>query len=134
MPKEKGYLNVIIRNEKEESDVLRAIIDAEKYMKERLTTPVARFRDCDQLFPHETVFGDTSREISKKAMVLLSELTEDKSHSGFLIYSDGGSVAVVWTEAALSRSAIKYYLENYLGKRLGEGVIYSEICPTPSAP
>ncbi len=55
---------------------------------------------------HELVFGNTDREISKKAYRELENLTEGKEKIAYLIYSDGKSVAFAYTgvynELALS--------------------------------
>ncbi len=55
----------------------------------------------DQDYPvrHEIVLGKTSREISEKAYVLLERMEhEEEGNVGYIIYSDGASVAIACDE------------------------------------
>ena len=119
-------MEVIIRATNETKFVLDAVIEAEKYMKERINGAVSCSRDCDNNLPHEVVFGDTEREISVKAKKILEARLDEKTPSlidsgipkeditGYLVYSDGESVAVVWRDFQIAEAAIKYFLENYV--------------------
>ncbi len=75
---------------------------------------------------HEIVIGSTEREITGVAEDLLdkaiarrirrSDDYEDaaKDLIGYAVYSDGESVAVVWTHDYLKGEAVNYFTENYL--------------------
>ena len=75
---------------------------------------------------HEIVFGDTDREISQRAKQTLAKAlsreadkwersNEDTDFlSGYAIYAEGSSVAVVWSSDDISEVAINYFIENYL--------------------
>ena len=75
---------------------------------------------------HEIVFGDANREISRKAKQILTkaidrEATKWESNgentaflSGYTIYAEGSSVAIVWTDDVIHSSAISYFIENYM--------------------
>ncbi len=119
-------MEVIIRATNETKFVLDAVIEAEKYMKERINGAVSCSRDCDNKLPGEVVFGDTEREISIKAKEILAAGLAEKTPAlieggipkeditGYLVYSDGESVAVVWNDFQIAEGAIKYFLENYV--------------------
>ncbi len=74
---------------------------------------------------HEIVIGDTSREITATAKAalakklaakkpdLLERGLEENDIAGFLIYSDGSSVAIVWTHFQIAPKAIEYFSEVY---------------------
>ena len=74
---------------------------------------------------HEIVIGDTSREITATAKALLEEkLLEKKDElldrgyeendiAAYLIYSNGESVAIVWTHFQIAPVAVEYFLETY---------------------
>jgi len=77
---------------------------------------------------HEMVFGDTSRPVSVAAMALLEEKMQEayvslaeegvseEDVTGFLIYADGKSVAVVWSDFQIAPVAIEYFADNYVKK------------------
>ena len=46
---------------------------------------------------HEIIFGKTSRELSKRAYQLLDRIVTQDEIAGYLIYSDGTSVAVAYS-------------------------------------
>lgn len=81
---------------------------------------------------HEIVFGNSDRAVSKAALQLLSRYDErEESELGFLIYSDGSSVAVVWEddgEGVIEMLAAEYFIENYVGEGLvaKKGELHSE--------
>ena len=84
----------------------------------------------------EIVVGDTSREITEKAKELLAkELSEKKAGliesgipeediTGYLIYSDGESAALVWADFQISEKAIAALKEKLA--TLTEGAVASE--------
>ncbi len=80
---------------------------------------------------HEIVLGDTNREISKLAKQKLDKAIKRESVvwesngddttylSGYAIYAEGSSIAVIWTDDIVYTNAIDYFVENYLiGKSL----------------
>ncbi len=85
----------------------------------------------------EIVFGDTSREITAAAKAALEkELDAKKAElisggiaeedvTGFLIYSDGESAAVVWADFQIAPKAIEYFTENFASVSPA-GILYSE--------
>lgn len=69
---------------------------------------------------HEIVIGDTTRPISEKALLYLERAIEDNTaddDSDFLVYfsvySDGRSIALVWSDDSYKNRAVDYLLENY---------------------
>lgn len=76
---------------------------------------------------HEIVIGETpTREITATAMELLNEKIRKKTNSlefdlegwdeivGYAVYSDGVSVAIVWSDWRLEEAAIKYFAKNFI--------------------
>ena len=71
---------------------------------------------------HELVFGDTARKISADAKATLEKKIDRMNLSpeelddlcAYCVYSDGSSVAVVWTDAAAREEALNYFSSNYL--------------------
>ena len=91
---------------------------------------------------HEIVIGDTSREISAQAKELLNQKIRKVNNSleydlqgwdkiaGYAVYSDGNSVAVVWSDFQLEEAAIEYFAKNFiLGDtlKLEAGYIKTEV-------
>jgi len=72
------------------------------------------------------ILGDSSSALTEKALELLdarikravrSADDEDAAEidtQGFIVYADGGSVAVVWSDWRLEAKAIDYFKENYV--------------------
>ncbi len=52
--------------------------------------------DTKEVGAHEIIIGNTSRDLSKKAYRLLERITETEK-SGYVIYSDGKSVAIAYS-------------------------------------
>lgn len=81
---------------------------------------------------HEIVLGRTDREISKAAILRLERLDKDSADDlGYLIYSDGSSVAIVYEEdgdGLMAKLAIEYFINNYVKSTLvcKSGTVYSE--------
>ena len=98
--------NGIIYKEGENSFVLGKI----KEFAERISAEVNSDTVVKNGF--EIAIGDTSREISKKALALLSEKNTD-SLAGYLVYSDGESAAVVWTDFQVVEAAISALADGY---------------------
>ena len=72
---------------------------------------------------HEIVIGDTDRSISADAKSRLDQAvkgavddSEDESTKiiGYTIYSNGRSVAVVWTDDMIARDAVSYFIDNFM--------------------
>ena len=86
----------------------------------------------------EIAIGDTSREICAKAMAALTEKVEESKEkvinagaeeedvTGFAIYSDGESLAVVWKDFQIAPLAINYLCDNF-DTLSGEGVLYCDV-------
>ena len=114
-----------------------------KYMQTNASISPIVFVDSGVKFPYEIVIGDTTREISKTAKAILeeklaakkAELTKDgqdaENLSGYLIYSSGSSVALVWSDFQICEMAIDYFSENYLSETelvLEAGYEKSDFC------
>ena len=75
---------------------------------------------------HEIVVGNTSRELSSLATKRLNEMIRRRARAsddeeavlqdtvGFTVYSDGSSVAIVYSNDYLAERAVDYFIENYL--------------------
>ena len=81
---------------------------------------------------HEIVVGHTSREVSATAYRHLDRLQRDKeSDVGFVIYSDGSSVAVAFDaddHGVTLGAALEYFFDNLVKSELilAEGDVYSD--------
>ena len=84
---------------------------------------------------HEIIIGKTNRPLSEKAYARLSRLETDGQNSvAFVIYSNGNSVAIAFTEdvygIGIAKSeVISYFANNYLQSAtlsLNSGVVYEE--------
>lgn len=83
-------------------------------------------RDTDSISGSEIVIGNTTRDISVRAESILTELLNDvvaeyaktnkfdKFLKGYLVYSTGTSVAIVWSDDELRTAAYEYFLDNYV--------------------
>ena len=86
----------------------------------------------------EVVIGDTAREITAKAKAELERAIGEKAGelisggipeediTGYLVYSDGESVALVWRDFQIAPKATSYLAENLASIGAKSGVIYSE--------
>ena len=86
----------------------------------------------------EIVIGDTAREITAKAKAELERAFDEKAGelisggipeediTGYLVYSDGESVALVWRDFQIAPKATSYLAENLASIGAKSGVIYSE--------
>lgn len=81
-------------------------------------TPV-RKTDSSEVSPCEIVIGKSERDVSLKAYTLLSRVNyETETTKGYLIYSDGSSVAIAYDAEFLGKNfaeelAIEYFIQNY---------------------
>ncbi len=99
-------VNNIVHKEGELAFVLGKI----KEFSEKIGAPI--FADTEAKAAGEIAIGDTSREISAVAKARLFEKKEgDKA--GYLIYSDGESAAVVWTDFQVVEAALSALCEDY---------------------
>jgi len=93
----------------------------------KLTGKTALNLDDSFNYPgHKIVLGDTTLEITVKAKAhLQTEIAkaiadyeangvEIEKLDGCLLYSDGSSVALVWSDSAVQNEAIAYFMERYL--------------------
>ena len=86
----------------------------------------------------EIVIGDTNREITDKARAALAKKidegkgkiiengADEEDVTGYLIYSDGDSAAVVWKDFQIAPLAIDYFTDK-LSSLSGDGVLYSDV-------
>ena len=94
--------------------------------------------DAAEKCASEIVIGDTSRDITAKAKAaLLEKIEENKDNimkngaeeddvTGFIIYAEGETLAVVWKDFQIAPLAINYLADNYSALS-GEGVLYSDV-------
>ena len=80
---------------------------------------------------HEIVIGRTTREISSLAYAELEKLTLEGYEVGYLIYSDGSSVAIAYGDSYMNvaaAAALSYFEENLLTDELAlaPGVSHSD--------
>ena len=80
---------------------------------------------------HEFVFGNTKREISEKAYKRLDRsLTGITGEIGWLIYSDGNSVAIAFNAPYGMKAAIEYIYSEFMTQEtlaLKSGVVASDV-------
>ena len=81
--------------------------------------------DNEDKIPHEIVIGDSNRDITAKAKAALEsgfpKIVRDWEDRGldttfligYAIYSDGESIAVVWSDESAQKYAFEYFIENY---------------------
>ena len=77
--------------------------------------------DASAAKDHEIVFGDSKRDISVKAREALNQEIEAqkqnedaKWYNYYIIYSDGSSVAILWSDESVKSDAAEYFIENYV--------------------
>ena len=80
---------------------------------------------------HEFVLGNTSREVSKTAYKMLDrKLSGIGGEMGWLIYTDGSSLAIAYNSAYGARLALDYVWEHYLTLstfRVEKGILASDV-------
>lgn len=81
---------------------------------------------------HEFVLGDTNRAVTASAKAELAKLIEADSSSdcGYIIYSDGNSVAAYWSASFLESFAMEALIDECIKNKEVEiptGVIYSSL-------
>lgn len=88
---------------------------------------------------HEIAVGNTSRDISAKAMDKLLDIIDDADdealeendrYIGYAIYSNGKSVAIVWSDELLMSDAIGYFVKSFVvsdSLKLDDGYIKTQI-------
>ena len=90
----------------------------------------------DTAKPHEIVVGNTDRAVSKKAYTRLSRLEKLGEHDvGFVIYSDGASVAIAFDEDKFGTNgalidSVEHFVNNYMQNAtlsLENGVAYETV-------
>ena len=86
----------------------------------------------------EVVIGNTSRDITAKATAALSDLLTERAPeliaggipeediTGFIVYSDGESAALVWKDFQTVDKAVAYLKENLPTLSCKAGILYSE--------
>lgn len=92
--------------------------------------------DAKDLSEHEIVIGETNRPISKEAYRRLNLLEkEDSSFCGYVIYSNGTSVAIAYDVDSFDMKiaelcVINYFADNYIKSdklTLNKGVVKSDV-------
>ena len=99
--------------------------------------------DAVDKIDNEIIVGSSSRDLSKTAEKYLANRIKreirnstdedyaEKDLVGYAIYSDGSSVAIVWSEYHLAEVAINYFIKNYIeiadSLALEEGYVKSEV-------
>ena len=63
---------------------------------------------------HEIIIGDTSRALSRMAKNRLDDIAISKELSGYVIYSDGMSVAIVYSDDESLTLAVNDFIANHL--------------------
>ena len=85
---------------------------------------------------HEIVVGKTDRPVSKEAYRRLEQMERDSSdYHGYVIYSNGNSVAIAWDDDIFDlhmaeTDALEYFLNNYFSDsvlRIKKGVAKSDL-------
>ena len=115
----------LVYREGELSSVISMLYGVQSAINESASMKPPVFLDSGAMkFTHEIVVGDTAREISRVAKEELLRVVDEKRDellkegedaevTGYLIYSDGSSVAVVWTDDSISELALEHFTENY---------------------
>lgn len=71
---------------------------------------------------HEIVIGECEREVSKEAYKILRRaIGRNENDSGYLIYSDGSSVAIAYLGKSMNSArkvAVEYFIENFVSQTL----------------
>ena len=73
--------------------------------------------DSEPAAKYEIVFGDTNRPVTAAAKAELERYLATKSDIdvGYIVYSDGNSIAVYWQDARLMSLALVAFEKDYLG-------------------
>lgn len=117
---------VVRANADTDTEYISIINSLRTALEAKLGTAPALVDDLYQKCEHEIVLGDTSRQISKDAMARLESFIKREARSsedeeaaladlmGYTVYSDGSSVAIVWTDDLIKKDAINYFIDNYM--------------------
>lgn len=73
--------------------------------------------------PHEIIIGRTVNELSVKAYNLLERRIENEDMAGFLVYSNGTSVAIAYSIPDLTEDAVAAFVEAYIVPKNGAIVL-----------
>ena len=128
--------------------------DIAGYVYDNTKAVVHVYTDSADSIAHEVVIGNTSRDITEKAYAALSkkiqrevslygenETEAEWDTVGYAVYSDGKSVAVVWSDERIHKNpiwerhileslALDFFTENYLNCKtlvLEDGYVKTEI-------
>ena len=83
--------------------------------------------DTKEKMEHELVIGPSERDISAKAYHMLERnMTEDEDAQGYLVYVEGGSVAIVYSNESARTEAFDMFIKNCLVPtlRVDDGPLY----------
>jgi len=101
-----------------------------------IENPPMLVNDSSAVGEHEIVIGKSERPVSKEAYRRLSQLERESSdYHGYLIYSDGNSVAIAYDEDIFElhmaqEDALEYFMDTYLSEsvlRIKKGVAKSDL-------
>ena len=91
---------------------------------------------ADDARSHEIVFGDVGREISDEAYSRLDRRADlvalpSQKQSAYLIYAQGGSLAIAYSDIYARAVAVDYVVENLKGAKFSyEGIVAYEVLNT----
>ena len=115
---------VIVRAAESDGESFLALLGALSSALEEATGRAhLTVKDSYVQMDHEIVVGDTARGISANAKARLEKVlksAEDAPENmgerivGYTVYSDGDSVAVVWSDGLLAEDALSYFIQNFL--------------------
>ena len=110
------------------TNVANAVQATRDYAKSNISKNFITFQDNTVPVEHEIVIGDTRRDITDDAKAALAAALESKKVlfdamgieeediAGYMVYSNGSSVAIVWTHFQIAEIAMEYFCENYLNE------------------
>ena len=122
-PEKKGFEKIVIENDDVDIiDIRNGIYD--------ITGMIPIVSPDKAASEREIIFGNTGRPASEAAKAELEKiLSADKKVAGYIIYSDGKSVAVYWSDASLQNLAIAMFSKVCINQKklvLDAGVLSNE--------
>lgn len=121
-------VSLILADETLPNDVSTSIFNA---LKGVLNTPPAFYGASAEASDHEIIIGKCDRELSKQAYEALAKLAKDSDDAvGYVIYSDGNSIAIAydeWEFHLTAKLAIEQLIAEYIKPELtlAAGVVAS---------
>ena len=84
-----------------------------KILEKADVTPILA-ADDGQTYEHEIIIGNTSHPVSRAALAYLESKKLDDDTAAFLLYVDGGSLAIVYNNPIAAPFALEYFYNNCL--------------------